>query len=781
MERNELKDKIEFSNFVNQLKTKWNWIIIFIILGGGIGFLAAKYYKDVFVANATIRIQDDQSSATDFLAIDLFSESFNQYNKVLTEAKIISSRTIIERALDGLPLDVRYYKKGMISSYELYRKSPFSLNILSNVEEKTPIEFILKFKSQEEIELSYTVNNAISKLELKFDQPFEVNGVTYSFTKNYIDQIKSIETSGTYIVKIVNKQRLAQEFAKKLVVNEIAEKVSILKISYQSTNALLCKEFVESLVNTYENYQLEKKSQAASNTIKFIDERLDQISNTMLEVENKITQFKEDKKIIDFEVVERLETEKIVDLESSKRVAELRLLNIQTLENELNQGKKLTEISISAEGNLDPTLNQLISIFNELKIQKSTLGINFTGDSKRSREIDSKLIETINAIRESIKLSKSNVENEIMFLQGKIDVLNKRFSVFPENQKNYFHLIRDFEVNQKVVSFLMEKKIEASIANASIIPDVQIIDYPILPEEPITISDLSIYLSSVFITVILGMSVILLTIFFNNKVYDKTTLERNADIPVMGVLTKSESEEFRSHLEIVGKERTIFKESVNALRTNLRFLPETKFAKIISVTSTVSQEGKSFTLINIASSLTLLNKKVIVVDLDMRKPKVHNYFNGENTLKGASTFLSNKDQIDQVINQTDVENLDVIYSGPIPPNPLELIQSDKFEELIFELERRYDYVMLDNPPIGIVSDAINVMNKSNINLFVVRAGFSRIQFLETALNAKNKNKIKNLYFVLNDAKSTGSGYYRNYSQGYYVDHRQATKSWFKRS
>lgn len=769
MERDELKDKIEFSNFLNQVRSKWRWFLLFGIVGVGIGFFAAKYMKDIYVANATIKIQDGQSATSEFLSIDLFSETFNQYNKVLTESKIISSRTIIERSLNELPLDIRYYKKGMFSSYELYRKSPISLNILSDVNEKEPLELNLKFQDTSRFTVSYFLDKVENKLDLTFDEPFTINDITFSFTSSNGAQTKSIETDGSYVIRIVDKQRLAQEFAKSLTVNEIAEKVSILKISYQSTNALLCKEFVESLVKTYEEYQLEQKSKAASNTIKFIDERLSQISTTMLEVEDKITQFKEEKQIIDFEAVERLETEKIVDLESNKRIAELRLLNIQTVENELNQGKKLTEISINAEGNLDPTLNQLISFFNELKIQKSTLGINFTGESKKSREINSQLIETINAIRKSIKLSKASVQNEISFLQEKIDNLNKRFSVFPENQKNYFHLIRDFEVNQKVVSFLMEKKIEASIANASIIPDVQIIDFPILPEEPISISDLNIYLASILLTLLIGTSGILLIVFFNNRIYDKATLENATDIPVMGILTVSDSEEFQSHIEVVGSERTIFKESVNALRTNIRFLPTTKSARIISVTSTVSQEGKSFTLVNLAASLTLLNKKVIIVDLDMRKPKVHKYFNGINTKFGASTYLAKKSSLEEVINESVIENLDVIYSGPIPPNPMELIQSDNFIEMIEVLKSKYDYIMLDNPPIGIVSDAINVMSMSDLNLFVVRAGYSQIQFLDTAVNVKQKNQIDNLYFVLNGSKKSGSGYYKTYSQGYYTD------------
>lgn len=769
MNNNKLADKIELNNFFNQVRVKLPWLILFVLLGLGAGYVISKYKKQVYSAKATIKINDGQSNVTDFLSIEMFSEGFTQYNKILTEAKIISSRTMIEKALDKLPLDVRYYKKGKFSSYELYRKSPINLNLISTNEKLLPIEFEVDFHNEEEFTLTYVDERLDTSLDLRFNETFKIYDQSYSLEHNKSEQNKSLEFEGTYLIRVVNKIKLAQEFAKNLKVSQSEEKVSILTIFYQNTNPVLCKEFVDALVTSYSDEEFELKALAASNTIRFIDERLDQLSSNMNDVEDRITQFKQDKKIIDFESAERIESERLIDLEAKKRIAELRILNLQIVENELNQGKKLSEISINAEGNMDPTLNQLITAFNNLKIQKATLGVNFTADSKKSRELDSQINETINSIRESIKLSKSAVEKEIEYLDSKINILNSRYNIFPENQQDYFHLIRDFEVNQKVVSFLMEKKIEASIANASLIPDVQIIDLPVLPEEPISISTSYIYLISVSFSILLGMSVILLMVFLNDKIYDKVILETTTEIPLLGSITVSQSAEFTSHNEVVGKERTIFKESVNSLRTNLRFLPTSVDAKVVSVTSTVSQEGKSFTLINLATSLTLLGKSVIVIDLDMRKPKIQNYFNQDNTKTGASLHLSGKAKIDDVILKSEVQNLDLILSGPIPPNPMELIQSENFSQMIQHLKERYDYVMIDNPPIGIVSDAINVMKHSDLNLFVLRAGFSRISFLDTANNLKEKNNIPNLYFVLNGVDRTSNGYYRNYAQGYYTN------------
>ncbi|MEQ8908117.1 MAG: polysaccharide biosynthesis tyrosine autokinase [Vicingaceae bacterium] len=768
--QNLLEDKIELAGFFRQLRSKWPWLIVFLILGASIGYIASKYKKPIYNAKASIKIDDGQSGVSDFLAIEMFEESFSTYNEVLTEAKILSSRSMIEKALKTLPLDVRYFKHGTLSSYELYRKTPIKLNVISNDEEIHPLQLNVSFENSSSFEVSTTTLEG-EKIEKKasINEPFVIEGVTYSVVRNVGDMSRDIEKEGYYSLKVVDRSLLANEFASNLVVNQAAEKVSILNLSYRSSNPLLSKDFIEALVTTYVSDKLESKSKAASNAIRFIDERLSQLSEDMNQVEEKITEFKQENKILNFESVERLETDKLIDLESSKRLAEMRLLNLKIIEKELNQGKQISKISINAEGNIDPTLNQLITLFNQLKIEKATLAVNFTQDSKKSKQLDSKLVETINSIRESIELSKSSVKQEIEYLDNQIEILNRRYEVMPENQKDYFHLIRDFDVNQKVVSFLMEKKIEASIANASVVNDVRVIDLPILPREPISLSRTYIFAISLVISLFLGVSIIVLYVFFNNKIYDKSTLEKHLDIPVMGVLTQSQSKEFKSLEELFSDERTIFRESVNSLRTNLRFLPDSKDAKVISVTSTVSQEGKSFTLINLAASLTMLNKKVVVVDLDMRKPKIHNYFNDSISGSGSSLLLSDKVGLIDSIRSSQYPNLDYIVAGPVPPNPMELIQSDRFSEVLNELKEKYDYVMIDNPPIGIVSDAINVMNLSDVNLFVVRSGYSKFSFLDTAINVKNKNKIQNMYFILNGVKTSSLGYYSAYSQGYYTN------------
>ncbi len=293
---NKLNDKLELSGFFRQIQGKWPWLLLFLALGMGSGYLLAKYKKQIYNAKASIKIDETESSVSQFLAIDMFEDGFSSYNKISTEAKIVGSRTMVEQALSKLPLDIRYYKHGTFSSFELYRKSPIQLNILSDGTSNEPLELEVNFKDQEKFNLSYSLKNKNVDQELSLGEIFEINGKSYSIESNYNQKKREIDTEGSYRIKVVDKKKLAQEFKQNLIVLQTEDKVSILNIAYQSTNPHLAKEFVEALVTTYVDLEYDQKSLAASNTIRFIDERLEQISLAMNEVEDKITQFKQDKK-----------------------------------------------------------------------------------------------------------------------------------------------------------------------------------------------------------------------------------------------------------------------------------------------------------------------------------------------------------------------------------------------------------------------------------------------------------------------------------------------------
>ena len=769
----QLDDKLDFSNFIEKLLSKWYWVVLFVFLGTLVGFLTNRYRKPVYQASATIRIEDKDTDVSEFLAMDMFSSGMSRYDKILTEAAIIKSRSLIGKSLEKLPLNIRYYKKGLFSSYELYKRSPITLNIISSFNFESSLGLTVDFQDSVSFVVSYTDKQGVKQdIKSTFEQSFEVNGHVFSISESEERKTRDLELEGEYFIRLLEKKKLVPEFNTNLKVIQSDPKITILSLIYQASSPLLAKDFVEALATQYVSEELNKKVEASTNAIVFIDERLEELSRQMQDAESKITEFKEETKIINFEAAEKIETERLLDLETQKRIAELRLLNLDIIESELSEGKKLSDINISLDGNVDPVLTQLISIFNDLKVQKATMAVNFTGDSRKNTELNSKITQTINSIRQNIAVSKNSVEEQLKYLNTQIEDLSKRFALFPKNQQNYFHLIRDFEVNQKVISFLMEKKIEASISNASIVSSARIIDLPIIPENPISISRAKVYLISIVLSVIFGLSVLILVVFFDNKIRSVEELKVSSNVGVLGAIAPSDSEEYKSIEEVMGNGRTVFKESISSLRTNLRFLPFAKNAKIISVTSTVSQEGKSFSLANLAFSLAALEKKVLIMDFDMRKPKMHKYFDDPNSGKGVSMVLAGNIKVEEAIKNSAYTYLDYINAGPIPPNPMELIQSERFISMLDELRERYDYVLIDNPPVGIVSDAIYVLKNSDVNLYVVRANYSKNEFLKVAEELEEKHQVSNLYYVLNDAKNSVK---RSYYTGYYTESSKTSK------
>jgi capsular exopolysaccharide synthesis family protein len=368
-------------------------------------------------------------------------------------------------------------------------------------------------------------------------------------------------------------------------------------------------------------------------------------------------------------------------------------------------------------------------------------------------------------------------------------------------------LKRDFDINDKVYSFLSEKKLDAQISSAGILPGATIIDLAQPNFSPISPDEHGVRRSAEIFGLAIGLGLIILIRILNPYIYDKETIESLTTIPIIGVIRKfpEEIDEYSTQILAVSKPKSIFAESVRSVRTNLSFLASEKKSKIICITSEVAGEGKSFVAVNLSSTLSLIDKKVILVAADLRRSKLHKTFHVPNDL-GLSSYLANQCAADDVISHSNQENLDFIVSGPIPPNPSELLHSVRMTELIAELTSRYDIVMIDTAPIGLVSDAIPLIRASDVNLFVIRSGKSKFYAATVPQRIAQEYHLDNTVIVLNafaqdllharyyTTKLTGENYgtkyyyYSDYtgyeSSGYYIDKDEdkwwRIRNWFKK-
>ena len=315
-------------------------------------------------------------------------------------------------------------------------------------------------------------------------------------------------------------------------------------------------------------------------------------------------------------------------------------------------------------------------------------------------------------------------------------------------------------------SFLSEKKLEAEISRAAVLPGASIVNLAQPSYSVITPQAGKLYTSAIILGLSFGMGLIVIVRLANPFIFDKEAVESVTSKPIIGVIRKFPGKIDRNNKQVlsISKPKSVFAESVRSVRTNLSFLAGERDSHVICITSEIAGEGKSFLTVNLASTLALIDKKIIVVAADLRKSKLHKTFDKDNN-KGLSTYLSNQHQLDQVIQKTEIENLDFIPAGPNPPNPSELLHTPRMTQIIKELSSRYDFVLIDTAPVGLVSDSIPIVRQADINLFVIRSGVSRFTAATIPERLSREYHLNNVVIVLN-AFSDDALYSRYYSSNY---------------
>jgi capsular exopolysaccharide synthesis family protein len=328
--------------------------------------------------------------------------------------------------------------------------------------------------------------------------------------------------------------------------------------------------------------------------------------------------------------------------------------------------------------------------------------------------------------------------------------VNQKISTFPSAERNYISLKRDFDINDKVYSFLSEKRLDAQISRSAILPGATIIESAQANYVPISPDEHSVHRMAFIAGLMIGLGSIILIRILNPYIYDKETVESLTTVPIIGVIRKFPEtiDENNSQILAISRPKSVFAESVRSVRTNLSFIASEKQSKIICITSEVAGEGKSFIAVNLSSTLSLIDKKIILIGADLRRSRLHKTFHISND-KGLSNYLSYQAEIDDVIIPSIQPNLDIIVSGPVPPNPSELLHNPRMKTLMTDLKKRYDIVMIDTAPIGLVSDAIPLIRMSDINIFVIRSGKSKYYAATVPQRIANEYHLDNTVIILN--------------------------------
>ena len=769
-----------FKNIYYRTLTAWPYVIVSIILFMSIAAVINVLSEDVFKVETVLFSQETKNP----LASSGVSLAFNlgQDNIMENRVAVASSFSHNLEIAKKIGWEVTYFKKSnYIMDLELYKNAPYKVIFDKTHNQPISILFDIKFKENQftlntrkkkDKYTIYNFNNQKAKdvKELDFlDKPFAFDEWITSDVARFklvpnddnIGQIEGHSFSFGSYESTARKMSKTSSF-------DVEQWSNLLTISSKGNIPEKLADYLNASSNQLKMYELEEKNMMAENTINFIDNQLLKITETLKLSESSLETFRSNNLIIDMttESSKMLEQYMILINQKNELLIEQNLLNyiIDFLESEISYSAMTIP---SLTGINDPIVNKLTSDIIDLFTKIKGYEFTMSSDNPIYLELEKQINFTLKNLKFAIKnsLDKSNII--LSELEIQTTKIKNKIEEVPIIEQQFANIQREYEANSKQFELLLEKRAQAGIAKASNLPDTRVIDKAIYrgikPIGPERIKNLMI---AFIIGLFFPSGIIFLKDFLNTKIKNRSEIISLTNIPILAMIPKSDH---KSNLSIFDRPRGPVAEAFRLLRSKITYYTNDieKKGRVIMVTSSIAGEGKTFTSINLASALSLNEEKTILVGLDLRKPKIIGDF-GLNNNFGVSTYLSGiSKNIDEIIQYSGFDNLDIISAGPVPPNPSELINRQKFDEFIGILREKYKNIIIDTPPIMLVADSLQIAKHTDATIYLCRYNFTQKDLL-TLLNEQNDSKaLQNIGIVFNDIKDKiGYGYGYGYSYGY---------------
>ncbi|MEN9347501.1 MAG: hypothetical protein RLZZ77_1012 [Bacteroidota bacterium] len=791
---NDYKSRItNFSNefdlglFLYILRRSIVWLTLGMVLTIAAAYLYLRYSPVVYESRSVIQLTENDNSSR-ILNLD------NQIEESDVEAKVeqLRSKLLISRTIQQLPLRVSYFAEGQVLSNEHYQYSPYKVELLELVnpevqDSKIRIDFI--------DQNAFSIEYAGKKYEnLKVNEEVQTPDFKVKVSiENWEEVVQAKEEYGLFF-RINSLNALVNRFYQNLEVRILNNTARTIEIALKDNNPYIARDFARAHSNEFINFDLEKRRKSDESVLTYLNEQIDTVFVRLKESENSLNTYKKTNKINNLEVVSGMYFDRMYNFEND-------IVNIDIEEHLLDEVEKLTKkntteievynlIPLIAGSRYEMALGKQLDKLYILLSDKEEALFNVTPASDRIKSLEYQIEVQKKMILQSIAALKNQLESKKQNLNGKLQAASGAYYNIPEKELEFARLQRLFSINEKYYTLLLEKSIEYQISKEGFVSNNQILEEARVPLSPIYPKRRLVWITFVLTGLILGLVIISVRYLLHNSITSLHEVNKlsNASVSTLGVIPKYKEEIPNSMLLVDKNPRSLMAEAFRSIRTSLQFIDNSEGPKVGAITSTVPGEGKTFVALNLAGIVAYSGKRVIVCDLDMRKPKIHKGFGVANN-EGMSTLLIGKASLQDTIHKSQQENLDYITAGPIPPNPSELIIGARMTQLLEELKKMYDVIILDTPPVGLVTDGILLLKQVDYPIYVFRADYSKKHFVHVADRLINENQIP-LSVVLNgvdldrnkynDRYSYGYGYGYGYTYGGYYDVQAKNGSWWSR-
>ncbi len=736
----------------------WYLFVIALAIALGLAMLKNRRWIPSYYSQGTIVIKE---SSTYGGSASVLMQGFGVdagYKNVNNQMIMLGSYDLMSRVVDSLPfLDVEYITQGRFKTRQLYRQTPIMVESSRLDPRAYGILYMVQFHKDGTMHISSTDEAFKIELDARYGEP-----VSCALFDAVIWPTELMVNSGKIYFRFRSHESLVDEFMSRLQLSFVTEGSTVLALSLTSETPQRDCEFLDELAKIYLLQNLEQKNEVAENSIRFINEQLDNLQASLQVSEGAMTNFRQENKFVDVNSYAGQLMGRIAEYEQQQMSLRLRETYFDYLIKYIHENiEKDAVIAPSMMGVEEPMLMTLVQQLNDLRIQRGELTEKNVYYAKYSKDIDN----VKKAIEEVVGSMRASMEIEREDLQNRYKDVEKSIKQLPEKELQMVAIERNYRIDDNYYTFFLQKRAEAEIQKASNTPDNSIMDKARTTAVMNAKAKSKTTTTYLIIGFLVPLVLIILSELLNNKIRSPKDVVKLKKFRLIGTLRHAKSQ---NPTLVRASPRSSYAEMMRAIRTRIEFIMRRKDKLVICVTSTESGDGKTFLSTNLAALYAMTGRKTLLIDLDLRKPNIHTKLGLENG-NGMSNYLIGDCEIEDAMVTNTPFAFDLMRAGTIPPNPGELVHADKLTKLFEVLREQYDYIIVDTSPIGLVPDAYAIIEKSDICLYVIRCMQTNKSFCTQTLEqitevVDNPDKIQ---LVLSDIPTSGRhSYGSGYGYGY---------------